>query len=59
MLKFLSGMIDRLATPSDLELNEIDLLQHPMLARMTERELADLPLRPVGKQIAGQGDCPA
>jgi hypothetical protein len=60
MLKFLAGLIDRLNTPSGLEWNEVDLLQHPVLARMSERELADLPLVPIiGKRNAGRSNCPA
>lgn len=60
MLKFLASLIDRLTTPSALEWNEVDLLQHPVLARMSERELADLPFLPiVGKENAGQSYCRA
>ena len=44
MLKFLAGLIKRLNDPSDVDRNEADLLQHPALTRMSERELADLPL---------------
>lgn len=54
MLKFFTGLIQRLNTPSGLEWNEIDLLQHPVLARMSQREIADLPLA-----NAGQSNCRA
>lgn len=43
MLKLLSWLADWLTSPADVDLIEIDPLQHPALERMTERELADLP----------------
>ena len=43
MLKFLCRLIDRLSQPGPVDFNETDPLQHPELARMSERELADLP----------------
>ncbi|MGV3553463.1 hypothetical protein [Rhizobium sp.] len=58
MLKFFSGLIDRLNSPADLDWSEIDLLQHPALARMNERELADLPFRAAAKGNA-ERSCPA
>lgn len=46
MLKFLLAMIARLNDPADGGRNAADLLQHPALESMSERELADLPLSP-------------
>jgi hypothetical protein len=59
MLKFLLGLIERLNTSADLSWNEIDLLQHPALRVMSERELADLPFSAVTNANAGQSECPA
>ena len=46
MLKLLSRLADWLTSPADVDLIAADPLQHPALERMSERELADLPLRP-------------
>lgn len=59
MLKFLASLIERLNDPAEIDSIELDLLQHPALKRMSERELADLPLVPTSKRNAGQNTCPA
>lgn len=46
MLKFLTRLVERLTDPVDIDRNEADPLQHPALARMSAREIADLPLSP-------------
>jgi hypothetical protein len=46
MLKLLSRLIDWIVSPSGIDLIDSDPLQHPALERMSERELADLPLEP-------------
>jgi hypothetical protein len=45
MLKLLTRLIDWITDPTDIDLVELDPLQHPALERMSERELADLPFR--------------
>lgn len=50
MLKLLTRLFDRLAKPLEPDFCEPDLLQHPALERMSERELADLPFTPVERQ---------
>lgn len=55
MLKFILRLADYLTRPADVAFDEADLLQHPDLSRMSERELADLPLTPA----PGVTRCPA
>lgn len=46
MLNLLTRLIEWIASPADIDLVEADPLQHPVIERMSERELADLPLGP-------------
>jgi hypothetical protein len=58
MLKVLHRLAAWLTAPAD-DASPADLLAHPLIARMNERELADLPLRPIAKRKAGRNTCPA
>jgi len=58
MLKVLHRLADWLAAPASDD-SPADILAHPLIERMTEREIADLPLRPIAKARAGQKVCPA
>ena len=58
MLKALHDLAVWLAAPAD-DGSPADLLAHPVIQRMTERELADLPLSPIAKRETGQNACPA
>ena len=59
MLKALQRFAEWLAAPAADD-SPADILAHPLIERMTERELADLPLgRPITKRRAGQSACPA
>ena len=58
MLKALNRFADWLAAPADDD-SPADLLAHPLIRSMSERELADLPLRPIARRRAGQCACPA
>lgn len=44
MLKTLSNLLRWLAAPTDFDAEPKDVLMHPALRRMSQRELADLPL---------------
>jgi hypothetical protein len=46
MLKLLARWIGRIASTVDIDRVDADPLQHPAIERMSERELADLPLGP-------------
>lgn len=59
MLKALRRLAAWLAAPADLGDGSADLLSHPAIERMNERELADLPFSPAAKTRAGGGCCPA
>jgi hypothetical protein len=58
MLNMLHRIADWLAAPAD-DASPADILAHPLIERMNERELADLPLRPIAKRKAGRNACPA
>lgn len=58
MLNALRRLADWLAAPAD-DASPADILAHPLIERMSERELADLPLRPISKRKAGRNTCPA
>ena len=58
MLKVLHRLADWLAAPAD-NASPAEILAHPLIERMNERELADLPLRPIARGKAGQNACPA
>jgi hypothetical protein len=58
MLKALQRLADWMAAPANHD-SPADILSHPLIERMTEREIADLPLRPIAKARAGRGACPA
>lgn len=58
MLNALQRLADWLAAPTSDD-SPADILAHPLIERMNERELADLPLRPIVKKRAGQSACPA
>jgi hypothetical protein len=65
MLKSLHHLAAWLAAPAD-DGSPADLLAHPLIERMTERELGDLPLTPIAKSLTpiskrktGQNICPA
>ena len=58
MLKALQRLADWLAAPANDD-SPADILAHPLIERMTEREIADLPLRAITKRRAGQNACPA
>lgn len=58
MLKALHRLAAWLAAPADAG-SPADPLAHPLIERMTERELADLPLTPIGKRKTGRNSCPA
>ena len=58
MLNVLLRLADWLAAPAD-DASPADILAHPLIERMNERELADLPLRSIARGEAGQNACPA
>ena len=58
MLNALQRLADWLAAPANDD-SPADILAHPLIERMTEREIADLPLRAITKRRAGQNACPA
>jgi hypothetical protein len=58
MLNVLQRLADWLAAPANDD-SPADILAHPLIERMSERELADLPLRPIAKRRAGRSACPA
>lgn len=58
MLKTLQRLADWLAAPANDD-SPTDILAHPLIERMTEREIADLPLRPIVKRTVGRSACPA
>lgn len=58
MLNTLHRLAIWLAAPAD-DASPADILAHPLIERMTERQLADLPLIPVATRRAGQSACPA
>ena len=59
MLHALQHLAAWLAAPSDIGHVSPDLLAHPLIERMSERELADLPMRANFNDTAGQPCCPA
>lgn len=58
MLKSIRRLANWLAAPSDIGPSS-DLLAHPLIERMSERELADLPLPQDRDREAGHACCPA
>lgn len=58
MLNMLQRLADWLAAPANDD-SPADILALPFIERMNERELADLPLRPIAKRKAGRNTCPA
>ncbi|MBX9456771.1 MAG: hypothetical protein KL863_12490 [Rhizobium sp.] len=58
MLKALQRLIIWLAQPVEAG-SQADPLAHPLIERMTERQIADLPLAPDARKKAGPNACPA
>jgi hypothetical protein len=58
MLNVLQRLADWLVAPANDD-SPADILAHPLIERMNEREVADLPLRPITKRKAGRNACPA
>lgn len=58
MLKVLQRLADWLAAPANDD-SPADILAHPLIERMTEREIADLPLPAAQRRRARQSACPA
>lgn len=58
MLKAVRRLAAWLAQPVET-VPSSDPLAHPVIERMTERQLADLPLAPEANRKTGQNACPA
>lgn len=59
MLKSLTRLAAWFIAPSDDTDSRCDPLCHPLIARMTARELADLPLPSPMRQAGRDNGCPA
>ena len=59
MLKTLSNLLRWLAAPTDFDVEPRDVLMHPALRRMSQRELADLPLSGRARRASRKDACAA
>ena len=59
MLKSLARLTAWFTAPSDLDETQTDLLSHPLIAKMTSRELADLPFPKPCREGRRANCCPA
>jgi hypothetical protein len=59
MLKSLKQLMAWFSAPSEEMDSRTDPLSHPLIARMTSRELADLPLPSPLRQAGRDKCCPA
>ena len=59
MLQTLSNLLHWLAAPKELDDEPRDVLMHPALRRMSQRELADLPLSGRARRASRKDACVA
>ncbi len=59
MLKSLTRLVAWFTAPSDQDETPMELLSHPLIARMSARELADLPFPKPCREGRRANCCPA